>query len=84
MARECGQCLVREIPASVLILHASFIIAGLIQLRERARGHFIHTRSIVQENTAVRRGKVSLFGLGCGVCGRTLRGALVAIWQRFC
>lgn len=46
----------------MVILHASFIITGLVQLRERARGHLVHTRSIVHENTAVHREKVFLFG----------------------
>lgn len=74
MAQECGHCLVREIPESVVILHASFIITGLVQLRERARGYFIHTRSIVHENTAAHRGKAFLFGLGYRVCGSGPRG----------
>lgn len=35
MAQECGHSFAREIAVSVVILHASFIITGLIQLRER-------------------------------------------------
>lgn len=91
MALQCGQRIVHEIAVSVVILYASFIITGLIQLRERepeatsyAHAHMdthmymhalTHTKHCKREHRCPR-GKLSLFGLGDTVCGLALK------WER--
>lgn len=73
LAQECGHCLVREIPESVVILHASFIITGLVQLRERARGQLIHTHAALYMRTqlsTVGKPFFSDWAAGCVVQGR--------------
>lgn len=90
LAQECGHCLVREIPARLVILHASFIITGLIQLREREsqRPLRTHTQHCTGEHSCpswesnyLRTGLQGVwFNAEGGTCGNMAAFLLMLKW----